>query len=564
MLIMPAGHAQERDAIEAIIAFLGVDSPQELDADEVERLSELHDVPIRLNWASGFSLMATGLFSQYQIAVISDYRDRHGEILSLAELSSLDGFGEDFVTILAPFISLEPKISFGENTQPHLHQDLHVRAGYKAKDNGHHASYALKYRLQTARGNHFSLALSKPYGTGQWYPSTYSSAFLWRFKGDRGGVTAGDFNARFGQGLALWNNMFMTGLVSPESFMKKPAGISPVWSYTGTSALTGVAADVRFGRWVLSAMTAFPGLKNIGTSPDKLKVMPAVNLVRYGSHGHVALTNVATLPVNALWQDMDVRTSLDCAFCFRGINLFGELAYLWNVSGIMAVAGSRFNTGEKHDMAVLMRYSHEELFLLAASGAWNARERRHTGTWSVESSYYPISKDEDEQYSLQVKSLFVWDVKLSACLHMKLRLSERIRTWGEPFRTDFRADLSCNVGAFSTAVRLNAVSCSRFGMLAYVEGEYDTDVISVHLRQGVFCVDDWEDRIYVYEHDAPGSFNAPAMYGRGLWTSIALGTHLTSDIRLYLRAAYTGYPFMSDQNKKPGKAELKIQMQYRF
>jgi hypothetical protein len=84
------------------------------------------------------------------------------------------------------------------------------------------------------------------------------------------------------------------------------------------------------------------------------------------------------------------------------------------------------------------------------------------------------------------------------------------------------------------------------------------------MRQGVFHVDDWDDRIYVYEHDAPGSFNVPAMYGRGLWTSLAAGLKVSYRLRIYARTAYTGYPFMEAEKKKPGKAELKLQLQCRF
>jgi hypothetical protein len=86
----------------------------------------------------------------------------------------------------------------------------------------------------------------------------------------------------------------------------------------------------------------------------------------------------------------------------------------------------------------------------------------------------------------------------------------------------------------------------------------------LYLRQGFFFIDDWDDRIYVYEHDAPGSFTAPAMYGRGLWTSVSAGMKLSSRLRMYARAAYTGYTFMEQEKKKPGKAELKLQLQCRF
>ena len=76
----------------------------------------------------------------------------------------------------------------------------------------------------------------------------------------------------------------------------------------------------------------------------------------------------------------------------------------------------------------------------------------------------------------------------------------------------------------------------------------------LYLRQGAFMVDDWDDRIYVYERDAPGNFNVPALYGRGFWTSMYLSWKFAGWGRLYLIGIY----------KKPGNAELKLQCALHF
>ena len=67
-------------------------------------------------------------------------------------------------------------------------------------------------------------------------------------------------------------------------------------------------------------------------------------------------------------------------------------------------------------------------------------------------------------------------------------------------------------------------------------------------RLGCYMVDNWDDRIYVYERDAPANFNVPAYYGRGLWTSLYVSYKPVTWCRLYVRGAY----------KKPGNAELKL------
>ena len=100
-------------------------------------------------------------------------------------------------------------------------------------------------------------------------------------------------------------------------------------------------------------------------------------------------------------------------------------------------------------------------------------------------------------------------------------------------------------------------------MLGYVEGGWRCRVLALNLRQGIFRIDDWNDRIYVYERDAPGSFNVPAFYGRGLWTSLNAKVSPLPWLQIHLRSSGTFYPFPA-QKKKPGKAELKLQLDFRF
>ena len=127
-----------------------------------------------------------------------------------------------------------------------------------------------------------------------------------------------------------------------------------------------------------------------------------------------------------------------------------------------------------------------------------------------------------------------------------------------------RADLSYVSGPWIMNMRLNALRCVGTGFVSYLEEGRKTSDMSIYLRQGVFFVDDWDDRIYVYERDAPGSFNVPAMYGRGWFASAVASAHVTRSMRIYARASYVGYHFMEHEKRKPGKAELRIQLVLRY
>lgn len=175
-----------------------------------------------------------------------------------------------------------------------------------------------------------------------------------------------------------------------------------------------------------------------------------------------------------------------------------------------------------------------------------------------------MGKGGEDSHSMQVKSLLNWDVFLAEGLRLKVRLSERLRSWGYRFRTDFRADLSYESGAFYSAFRANGLHCVGLAFVGYAEQGLRAQKVTMYLRLGVFFVDDWEDRIYVYERDAPGSFNVPAMYGRGWMASLVLSARLSRNMKCYLRLSRTSYSFMPEEKRKPGKTELKLQYVFRF
>ena len=531
------------EGVESVMRFMGVDSPEELDAAEVERLEDFLERPLRINMVPQSRLQASGLLTPYQVASLSDYRASHGNVMSYAELSAVDGFGPDVVQKLRPFISLECR-QVHTGVMPPRH-DLAVKSAYKATGMPVESdwNYGLKYRLRTDRLT-VSLGTSKPYSAKGVWPEAYTGSLSYECRKVR--VVMGDFNARFGQGLTLWSGAFMTTLSTPDAFMKKPSGISGTWSFTGSTALTGVAAETTAGRLKITAMMSAPGVKDMKKHPEKVSLLPAANLIYLTRYGHASMTYAGS------------KASVDGAFCIRGVNIFSEAAYDFSERRMAAVCGTQFNASEKLRLASLARYCPKDSYQTAFSGAFRTSKLDSEGTFSVDAICYPLGKGKEDSHSVQVKALVNWECAFSPSLRLKVRLSERFRTWGSPFRTDLRADLSYAAGPWVMNMRLNALRCVRTGFVGYFEEGYKTSDMSIYLRQGLFFVDDWEDRIYVYERDAPGSFNVPAMYGRGWFASAVASMRLSYSIRLYARASYTGYHFMTYEKRKPGKAELKL------
>ena len=554
--------AQQNSGMEAVLTFLGSDNPEDLDADEVERLEHLLEYPININRLDNAQLRSCGLFSAYQIAVLEDYVARHGIVGSFMELSLLDGFGEEFVRKITPFITLSVGAVNPLNQTDGVKNELACRGTYTLRESELDAfSYAMKYRIDVKGKLMGVFAASRGTSADSWTPSSFSGSLAWSSGKLPLRLVVGDFHARFGQGLVLWSNSFITSVTNPDTFMKKPSGISLPWSFTGANALTGIAAEYNVGRFVLSAMTAFDGVKTSFVKPHNMQVMPAVNVAWYCRYGQISLTNITSMPFIRESSDPKFKSGLDAAFCIGGVNLFGELAYDWTTLLPSVVAGSRFRVGERMDMALLLRALQKDEYESAVSGSFTCG-KNFQGAFLSDVTYYPISKDKSDSFSLQFKSQVVCEISIRDKWTLKFRLSERIRTWGLPFRTDARADIAYTSDSFNAAMRVNVLSCDGAGILSYIEGGLSKQKITLYLRQGVFLIDDWDNRIYVYERDAPGSFNVPAMYGRGLWTSICASSRIFQSLRFYARASYISYPFM--QKKKPGKAELKLQLQYRF
>lgn len=185
------------------------------------------------------------------------------------------------------------------------------------------------------------------------------------------------------------------------------------------------------------------------------------------------------------------------------------------------------------------------------------------GTFSTEVVYHLVPKDKNESRSVQVKSQLRWEWQALDCLALKIRLSDRFRTWGHPHRAELRVETAVPLDRLLIDARVHLLKCRNMAVLGYVDASFKKPALTCHIRLGLFCADHWDDRIYVYEYDAPGSYNVPAYYGRGVWAAGTLSWNISRMVKIYARASYMSYPF-DQQKKKPGRAELKLQSVFRF
>ena len=522
-----------RSAGQSIIEGLaeGTVEMEELEASEIELLEDLRAHPIRINAASKSRLAECGLFSAFQVASITDYLSRSGDILSYSELSALDGFSTNFVSAIKPFIDLSSKSPPGQSPRAHRSRVwLTVQgSGKKETDSSAEAGYGIKggYELENV------FAVNGGLRNGEWAASgtLYTRTHL-----DK--LVVGDFNARFGQGLTMWSGFSMSGFSSCSSFSKKGTGISASKSYTGSYSLRGAAAQFGWGRTSLSCFGAISGLAGAD--------------VRWvGRKCSLGATGCLSKDYSRAGAYADISAG-KCDF-------WTEAAYDFTSRLPAALAGMRWNIAYGKSLSLLMRWYPSNL-TSGYSGAARASSKT-SGEAGIavgfSSSAFSITLDAAQLltkgYS-QIKSTAIWSHTFSESTVSRLRCALRYRHAEPlPLKTDVRADVLHDIGQWHVNARINYLRCKGNAGLAYVECGFTPGKLRLWMRMTGFWVDNWDDRIYSYERDAPGNFNVPAFYGKGISASLYAGFKFRRS-SLYARASLTRY-FIT----KPGKIDLRIQ-----
>ena len=562
--------AQTDSQLQAILALSGASSEEELAEEELERYLHYLEHPLEVNLSGTSRLLASGLLSRYQVASIEDYRARQGDILSAMELSFVDGFGAGYADLLGPFLSFRSmNLPGSPGGKAGFKAEVVARTNIKDGQTG----YGLK-----AKGVYEDLAeITFSRRNGIPGPS-FSAAFFGRKHSSK--VVVGDYNLRFGQGLALWSGMSLSGFSTSSSFQKKPSGLSPSYSWSGTGSHRGVAGDFQAGRIVLTAFASFPDLFR---SEAPVDIMAGGNACWLGKDGQVAVT-----AFSSMGKDPLSKLSGDFRWNVRGAVFFGESAIALE-SGLLALAGGMslpFGDGFRANLSA-RRYpeGYDDRYsggLRAASrtsdeeGVALGLERFGT---SVALDY---SNKVSDPARRQFKLLFKMPVQLSSTSVISFKVTERIRPY-EPylkFKTGLRMDfdwsergLSARYGesgenTWKARARIEGCLYKSLAGLSYLEFGRKAGWFSAYLRGTLFFVDNWDDRIYSYERDAPGNFTVPAYYGRGVSLSafsgakFRFGRKKRETLKVWFRVSAIGYPFMDDP--RPGKKEARFQAMFSF
>ena len=538
--------AQERD----LTALTGAAAIEELDEEEYERLESLRATPVRINTASLAQLQSCGLFTRFQALSLTDYRARNGDILSATELGLIDGFSPERAHALAPFLSFFSQGIPGQAGRDRLHHELLARAEYRNGLSG----YAAKYKL--AKDGSGSLALAARAGAREkpGAPDTWSFHAVKYFRKRAGKILLGDYNARFGQGLALWNGFSMSGLTTAESFARHPTGLSPAWSFSPDGPMRGLAGDLTLRNVSLSAAAAFPGLR------ARMDGNPKAPVSAFGVFNAAWTGRTAELSATAIWGPEQDGPASKLAADFRWtpgqVGGFGELAWDLRSRSLATVGGLIWTPGYQKKVSLLVRH-YPVGFGADLSGGVRAGTRSSGESGIAAGLRLPWLRLTIDYASMpareiaQTRILCLLPLTLPKDWTLTPRISLRWRNG--TLRQEYRLETAWDHSPWLAKLRSDLVRCNGTAWLAYAEGGRKTERWRLYARVGLFKVDAWDDRIYVYERDAPGCFNVPAYYGRGFNASLSGGVRWRQH-KLFLRIG--GIRYVTD---KPGRFECRLQ-----
>lgn len=590
---------------DAVLLLSGASSMEELSAEELERYEDLRRKPLDLNRCSRSRLLACGLFTPFQVASILEQRRQSGEILSLTELMLIEGFTSRKVDALRHFIVIRAEDGpiGAKKLRPEL--DLELRGAVsvpvpdsRSKDRGEQRTgYGSKFHLSLGQRAELSIVGRKSYDSGRFGPVSASAVYYGRRY--LGKVVLGAFNARFGEGLTQWSGFSLSSLSSVASFRKSGSGLSPSASFS--PGMTGMAADFNLRRFTLSTA--------IGCAPEALAKLGLFTKASGSTAPGSTAPGIAAL-ADLSWTGRLIHAGVTATCEAAGVHflgslpnlsLFGETSLTYK-GAFSAIAGTVWTPEYARKFALQLRWFDPSIkgknsgaafgfelpdwcFTLDARYRADTRKQKYRGflRYSKEiilparprapSSVPPpevnlpdISSHPVTEQPATVPEASAGSASVSVparSLTVSARLAANYAP-GEahPTRVELRSELAFTSGAWKFSTRLDGIYCASFAFHAFLEAGYLTPKLSSYLRLGGFLIDNWDDRIWVYERDAPGSFTVPAYYGRGVHCSLYCAWKPSRHHSLYLRTSLVSYP--GNPTPKNGKFEFKLQYRLRI
>ncbi len=589
-----------------------------------EYYQNMLDSPLKINMAAREDLERLVILTDFQIESILDYRNSSGNILSATELSLLNGFDDNIALVLSPFLDfsvnqIEGSSVFGGEKVKKFSHNLFVKSQFsKLKEEVVGEPVFVQIRYKSIYKGRFQVGLTLENDAGEKiigsngipfgdFISMHVSAqdIGWknfRFKK----IVLGDYSAKFGQGLVMWNSFNMQGNNSVAGLYKRGEAISPYTSSTEYGYLRGVAttlsksigrnvdyidlslffsyngvdATVKNGKY--TSLTA-NGLHNTNSSlKRKMAIRECVwgaNLkfqfrrfnfgISWAGYGYDTENGVKLYDYNRFQQFYNIHGNIGADFnvLVGGSRLFGEIAFDYS-GDFAAVLGAVTRFGE-WDWGIIARY-YSKGYIAPYSGAYSSQDGTYNqaGIALSVSKYFSngmqLSMGADGVYYPWYRYNIPWQT-WQAKVWVKLENISDTKAWSVKIYNNYTSAKNVNKvglkGYYKTALLGRWLQVEPKGEIAYsvnLSGYLAANIVSnfydgklkFYLSGVYYNCKKYLNRLYMYENDLPMSFNSKLLYGHGF--------------KGYFMAQYKNYKFGSIYLKIDSDLLFKVGLKSQF
>lgn len=522
-----------------------------------------------INLMSREALEATHLLSSFQIESIIEHRQYYGDILSIGELSVIDGFNQRKAQLCSYFFSFASNAPAADTTVKADYHSGMIKARKSFGDDG--VGVTAKYRGEVPLNPNKTLSFGCTFDNdaGESLSPVYHPDFCsahFQYQSDRVKFIIGDYSVRFGQGLVVWKAFSMNSTSSPSDLIKRGHGILPYRSTDEANFFRGAAVTAPVAKVDITAFlsynaldarvvgdTAYTSIVTGGyhrTETEKAKrrtmqeFVGGLGLSTELGRWHIGSTAIAygydkknarTVKEYNRYQIYDGvwgNVGVDIYTYWKNFRLATEVAIDFG-GHPAAIASIVWAPQWSFEMALCGRYYSKE-YIATHAGAYSTLSSCSNQTGATLS----IKWLPDDRWSCRLQSeysYYGWTryniPGSSAAYKGKLSVA---RTIGEYSSADFELRYNCNFekGGKEDIIsgRINALiavtswagvearfSANDGGIAGFVGGKVNIlkGQLSLSARVTAYDTGDYDHRIYFYEADLPQSFSTKSYYGQG-------------------------------------------------
>ena len=522
--------------------------------------------PLNLNAATRLQLEETGLLTLFQVESLFAWRERYGAVRSATEWALVEGFTPERVAVLKPFFALGEPAAQQRTTQIYT-----AKVRKKWKQPGFSLTVKAQYESQP-----LSLSAVIDNDPKERLPDFIS--FSARYKG----FYAGDFTARFGQGLVLWKSFSLSAFGTPSMASRRGGGLQSYHSTDESNFFRGIGWSRAFGRIQATAFISRNAVdarivdgRYTSIATDGLHVTETERAKRHAMHEWVAGGNVTLtqgrwrIGVTAATyrydkangrriQDYNRYQQYDGLWGNLGIDAYGSLGSLrlYGEAAVdahgapAALAGLLWSPSYGFETALTLR-CYAPSYIATHAGALSSLSsvsNQIGGTWALQAIH--------GSWTIRANADLVW--------YPWKRYRYEAGTWGFKGRVQLirsfsgrgegefqlawsgrlkgRLRLSLPIGDnVQTSFRFDA---NRGGAAGYADVRWrPSRRWDLSARMTLWRTRDWDSRICFYERGVPQSFLVENYAGKGIGAYLVAKYAPTRNVEMWmkLQQGYAAY-----------------------